>query len=176
MFGANAPIWSFLSRFGGAADPYRLNTPTAVLETYPVLAMIAWGWMLADRRPKGRLPKYNPERRKTFSLSDWTHVCSNVSTALRLRKLEGVADWVDAAAQLSRPRKCDQDKLDACVCLLVALWLAEGKNGLVVGDIGYIVVPHADDLQAELEARCLETGRRVDKWLRVFVSLPREST
>jgi hypothetical protein len=50
-----------------------------VFETYPVLAMIALGWTLPDSRPTGRLPKYNPQRRQTFSTDDWRHVCSRLS-------------------------------------------------------------------------------------------------
>jgi len=76
MFGEKAPVWQFLNRFGGPADPFEPVEGTRVIETYPVLVMIALGWMLPDSRPKGRLPKYNPERRPPFSISDWQHVCS----------------------------------------------------------------------------------------------------
>jgi hypothetical protein len=34
MFGIEAPLWEFLSRFGGAADPFGTATSTQVLETY----------------------------------------------------------------------------------------------------------------------------------------------
>src|SRR4051812_3179252 len=37
MFGPAAPVWDFLARFGGAADPFAEARPTTVLETYPVL-------------------------------------------------------------------------------------------------------------------------------------------
>jgi predicted RNase H-like nuclease len=66
MFGTGAPIWRFLARFGGPADPLAPVVNTRVFETYPVLAMIALSWALPDSRPAGRLPKYNPERKKTF--------------------------------------------------------------------------------------------------------------
>jgi predicted RNase H-like nuclease len=75
MFGVNAPMWPFLGGFGGPGNPFQHAASTSVFETYPVLALIAWGWMLPDsQRSTGRLPKYNPERRKTFSTSDWKHV------------------------------------------------------------------------------------------------------
>jgi hypothetical protein len=47
-----------------------------VIETYPVLTMIALGWTIpdSDGRLTGRLPKYNPGRKKTFSIKDWQHV------------------------------------------------------------------------------------------------------
>jgi len=41
MFGKNAPLWRFLTRFGGPADPLLPGAHTRVFETYPVLAMIA---------------------------------------------------------------------------------------------------------------------------------------
>jgi predicted RNase H-like nuclease len=75
MFGKDAPVWGFLSLLGGTADPLKPVADTVVLETYPVLAMVAFGWVLPDRRPTGRLPSYNPDRRKTFSMSDWRYVC-----------------------------------------------------------------------------------------------------
>ena len=91
MFGKEAPVWPFLTRFGGPADPLEPLVGTRVFETYPVLAIIALGWTLPDSRTTGRLPKYNPERKKTFSTSDWQHVCGLVSDAFRDRGLMGIA-------------------------------------------------------------------------------------
>jgi predicted RNase H-like nuclease len=169
MFGADAPLWRFLARFGGAADPCRLDATTAVLETYPVLLMIAMGWMLPDRRPTGRLPKYNPERRKTFSLSDWRHVCGRASAEFRRRGLPGLSVWTDAVAERPRPQKSEQDRLDACLCLLVAIDLAAKEECLMIGNVetGYIVVRDAGDLREELAARCVDTGRAPADWLRL---------
>ena len=99
MFGEEAPVWRFLARFGGPADPLAPVADTRVFETYPVLAMIALGWTLPDSRPAGRLPKYNPERRKTFSISDWQHVCGLASAVFRARGLVGIAQWIDDAGQ-----------------------------------------------------------------------------
>ncbi|OHB78938.1 MAG: hypothetical protein A2W31_09815 [Planctomycetes bacterium RBG_16_64_10] len=82
----------------------------------------------------------------------------------------GIVLWIDSAAGNSSPRKSDQDRLDACLCLLVAWYLAEQKDCLMVGDrqTGYIVVPNGDALRAELETRCCETGREPSQWVRVF--------
>jgi predicted RNase H-like nuclease len=170
MFGKAAPVWQFLARFGGPADPVKLLANTRVFETYPVLAMIALGWTLPDSRAAGRLPKYNPERRKTFSTLDWRHVCRRASDAFRERGLVGIARWIDSAARNTSPRKRDQDGLDACICLLVALYLAQRKDCLMVGDLqtGYIVVPNDVALQADLEARCNQTGRVATEWVRPF--------
>ena len=174
MFGPRAPIWPFLSRFGGAANPLVPVVGNRVFETYPVLAMIALGWTLPDSsphpRPTGRMPKYNPDRRKNFSLPDWLYVCGRASDEFRDRELKGIVQWINNAEQLSKPRKEDQDRLDACLCLLVALHLAEGKECLMVGNrkTGCIVVPHSAELHGALAARCEVTGRVPAEWVRVF--------
>jgi catechol 2,3-dioxygenase-like lactoylglutathione lyase family enzyme len=79
-----------------------------------------------------------------------------------------LAAWSEQACAIDAPRKRDQDALDACLCLLVALHLARGRECLWVGDIvsGYILVPHGGALHAELEARCGRTGREPAQWLR----------
>jgi predicted RNase H-like nuclease len=170
MFGKEAPVWPFLTRFGGPAAPLEPVADTRVFETYPVLAMIALGWTLPDSRAAGRLPKYNPGRKKTFSNSDWQYVCGLASGAFRERGLMEIVRWIDDAAQNTSPRKSDQDSLDACLCLLVALHLAQRKDCLMVGDLqtGYIVVPYCAGLRAELEARCNQTGRVPSEWVRAF--------
>lgn len=169
MFGEDAPVYRFLTRFGGPADPLAATAGTRIFETYPVLVMIALGWTLTDSRPAGRLPKYNPGRR-TFSNSDWRHVCQLARVAVSARGLPGLVRWLDAAAVNTAPRKSDQDGLDACICLLAALYLAELKDCLMVGDLytGYIVVPYGESLREELELRCKKTGRAPVEWVRSF--------
>ena len=168
MFDEGAPVWEFLALFGGAADPLRPAAGTRVFETYPVLSMIALGWLLPDSRPANRLPKYNPLNRN-FSNTDWQFVCKQAAQEFRQRGLFEMVKWIDSVPKTA-PRKCDQDKLDACLCLLVALDLAERKDCLMVGDLrtGYIVAPYAAGLRAELDARCRETNREPSEWVRVF--------
>jgi predicted RNase H-like nuclease len=170
MFDQQAPIWRFLARFGGPADPRGPLVHPAVYETYPVLAIIALGWTLPDSRPTGRLPKYNPERR-TFSIADWRHVCLRMAGEFDARGLSGLVRWLRAAAENSSPRKNDQDCLDACICLLVACYLVEIRECLMIGntDTGYILVPSADGLCAELQVRCTETSRVHADWGHSFV-------
>jgi predicted RNase H-like nuclease len=169
MFGEEAPVWRFLARFGGPGNPVEPIADTRVFETYPVLAMIALSWMLPDSRPAGRLPKYNPGR-SSFSISDWHHVCGLASGAFSERGLVGIVRWISDAAQKTSPLKSDQDGVDACLCLLVALYLAEQKHCLMVGNMqtGYIVVPHGAELHAELVARCKQSGRAPSEWVRKF--------
>jgi hypothetical protein len=102
MFGSEAPIWPFLIRFGGPADPLKPVVGTRVFETYPVLAMIALGWMLPDHRVAGRLPKYNSARKKTFSNSDWRPVCELASSAFHERGLMGIVAWSTALGGILR--------------------------------------------------------------------------
>jgi len=131
--------------------------------------MIALCWAIADQRDTGRLPKYNPDR-KTFGISDWRHVCALTCEFFKKRKLTTIAEWIEDAAEKHSPRKSDQDMLDACLCLLVALHLAERKDCLMVGnlDSGYIIVPNGDALCAELQRRCHKTGREPSEWVRKF--------
>jgi hypothetical protein len=44
----------FLKKFGGPANPMAPVAGTMVIETYPVLAMIALGWTLLDMSPHPR--------------------------------------------------------------------------------------------------------------------------
>jgi len=169
MFGDDAPVWHFLDQFGGPANPLIGRCATGVIETYPVLAMIALGWTISDRnsRPAGRLPKYNPRRRKTFSIEDWQHVCASASKELSDFKLTGLAQWTKEMSQKEKPKKKDQDGLDACICMVAAVHLAEGRKCLMVGDVqtGYIVVPHSEMLRVELAARYTQTGRNPVNWV-----------
>jgi len=174
MFGSTAPVWPFLKRFGGAANPLSITAATCVYETYPALAMVALDWLLEDSRVNGRLPKYNPARPKTFSVEDWRHVCARALQEFARRGLTTVATWIDDARRNAAPRKADQDQLDACLCLLVAFHLAEQRLCLMLGDLqsGYIVVPHSCPMFAELEARCKRIGRQPSQWLTPFQVSP----
>lgn len=170
MFGSDAPVWRFLNRFGGPTNPLGPLTGTWVIETYPVLTIIALGWTLPDSRPTGRLPKYNPTRKNTFSISHWEYICQLASIAFGQFGLPGVAKWLNDAANINAPRKSNQDGLDACICLLAALYLAEKRKCLMVGDLetGYIIVPYEKSLSGELETRCEQTDRAPSEWVRSF--------
>lgn len=174
MFGTDAPLWPFLAKFGGAADPLIPVVNTRVFETYPVLIMIALDWILPDARATGRIPKYNPVRKGTFSIADWEHVCTQALTAYQGRSdrgLNSITAWIERAVQSPTPRKSEQDCLDACVCLLMAIHLSEQKDCMMVGNqqTGYIIVPYSASLFAEMKARCETTDRvPLSKWVRAF--------
>jgi predicted RNase H-like nuclease len=170
MFGRDAPVGTFLKLFGGPANPLVPRSYTQVLETYPVLALISLDWTLPDTQPRGRLPKYNPARRKKFSILDWKHVCKCAAAALAERRLIGIAGWIESAALIPAPRKIDQDRVHACLCLLVALHLNEQKKSLMIGNMqsGYIVVPYLAELHTELSERCGKIDLAPADWVREF--------
>ena len=93
----------------------------------------------------------------------------------RARGLAEITQRIDDAAGIQAPRKCHQDGLDACLCLVVALCVAEPTDYLMVGDrqTGYIIVPYGTGLRAELETRCNQTGRAPSEWVRT-IRAPRE--
>lgn len=169
MFDEGAPIWPFLDRLGGPADFLSCSQHnTAIFETYPVLTIIARGWILPDeRRLSGRLPKYNPVRRSTFRKDDWAYLCGKVSGFFRDRGVVIIANWIDSIQSMNMPRKADQDCLDACLCLLVAMDIADGKNYLVVGEqeTGYIVTSDSELIASELTQRCIQTDRDPTRWI-----------
>lgn len=172
MFDDDAPIWLHLDRVGGPSNLTEKSRGSGVIETYPALAIISLGWTLPDPKGRvtGRLPKYNPAASSRFSNPDWQHVCVSVSKAFADRKLPIIANWILDRSRVTKPRKHDQDALDACICLLVGLHFVEGRRCLIVGNqlTGYILVPHNSDLQCELEKRCDRTNRVATEWVRVF--------
>ena len=92
------------------------------------------------------------------------------SEEFRKRGLNQIVQWIEGVQEKPTPWKTDQDGLDACICLLVALHLAEGKDCLMIGDLEteYIIVPDSAELRAGCYARCCKTGRSPAQWLRVF--------
>ena len=169
LFGDNAPVWGFLSTFGGAVNNFNTNPIHGVIETYPVLALIALGWTLPDEtggRPTGRLPRYKPGTRN-FRLTDWKFVCNQAAHWLRQQGLERIPDRLSLLADLDSPSPAHQDEVDACLCLIVAMDFAAGRPCLLVGQTasGYMVVPASEHLQMELVGRCRDTGRNPNDWV-----------
>ena len=159
MFGTQAPVWNFLNTFGGPANPYTgLQKDVLIFETYPVLYLIANEWLRPDKRPGGKLPKYNPERRKTFGLEDWVYLCDAAKKLATDLNVKDVADWFDQAGKIGKPNKAAQDQLDAMLCLLQSIEWEQASDFLVIGEMpsGYIVTKHSPRLVQELTTRCEE--------------------
>ena len=108
-------------------------------------------------------------------LDDWRHVCRQLAAELHQRGLPELGSWCESAATNTVPRKDDQDRIDACLCLVAAVHLVGQQDCLMIGDIasGYIVVPSGTVLREEVESRCRETGRLPGEWIATLnASLP----
>ena len=181
MFGDDAPIWQFLKEHGNCNDPagfVQSQSGTWIIETYPVLTLIVLDWLFEDDhenpRETGRLPKYNPKIRKTFSDDDWKFVCDKTAEAINEFGLTELVDWLKEAKVKDKVTKQLQDGLDACLCLLVGLYWFKDNGCLMVGNLsgpspGYIVVPNSQNNQywlKERDVRCENTHRPQAEWVR----------
>ena len=169
MFGEHAPVWPFLARFG--VGTLGLGVPlSGVVESYPVLALIAWGWLVPRTAGRLRLPKYNPARRATFSLQDWRWVCECAGGLLANYDLPATKRWLAEARSKEHVRKRDQDQLDAVLCLLIGLGYLRGQHCLAVGQqaTGWLLAPYSSSLAAELRLRCGVLGLPADDWVHIL--------
>lgn len=153
MFDDDAPIWRFL-----AALPHRQEPLAAIgadvgrllMEVYPALSLPGLFPAFATR-----LPRYNPERRKTFRLENWQAVTTALADWGTTQAVEGMDTWAGALHALPRPRKPDQDAIDAVLCAIVAWhWWAHGtRAGVLIGDTtgGYIVAAASPATRLVLE-------------------------
>ncbi len=164
MFGDSAPIWPFLDALCAAQDPLAARNAASgrfVMEVFPALALPALLPAIWARRQAAR---YNPARR--FVASDWRLVAEGVAGLARRHHAEALADWAESAAALERPRKPDQDRLDAAICLLVALAWRHGPPAetLQIGDArtGLLATIASGEVRAVLVAAATRLGVAVD--------------
>lgn len=137
MFDDAAPIWRFLAELGGTEDPEAAQTAQDGLfyfEVFPALALASIGNSFFGRLAG---PRYNPARRKTFRMADWHCVRAAVADDARRIGCDALAEWCDDLGSIQRPVKADQDRMDAAICLLIALrWRLEGLGACtMVGDL-----------------------------------------
>jgi hypothetical protein len=71
-----------------------------------------------------------------------------------------VVRWLDDAARITTPLKSDQDGLDACICLLAAVYLAESRECLMVGNRVIETRPTSSSLMERTCARNLRPAAR----------------
>jgi hypothetical protein len=76
-----------------------------VIETYPVLVLIALKWLRGGRGTSGILPKYNPQRTATFSSGDSKFVCECTAEFFVRHSALRLAAWLADAAQWTNPNK-----------------------------------------------------------------------
>lgn len=139
MFNRNAPIWTFLDDLRPSEEPLEAQHATRglhVIEVFPSLALRG----LIPKAP-GKL-SYSPKG-KNFSIEDWRLVAKSVAGHARKLKMPQFADWAAEQCSLPAPSKDDQDRLDALICLVVALkWRNGDPEMAVLGDWrGYMVTP-----------------------------------
>lgn len=182
MFGNKAPIWQFVSNIGfpgysGTEDDGTHNPlvdfeaaktaiagQTHLIEVYPALALPALEGGFMCRRSAA---KYNPANRRKFTLADWRCVCETVRRCAHENGFLQLSQWADGMVKLKEPKKPDQDKIDAAICLLIALWWrrARARYGLsVIGDRanGYMVTPTSHETREIFQAAARRRGVPID--------------
>lgn len=166
MFDDAAPVWRFKERLGAVEDPEASRGAMAglfLMEVFPALALPS-----LDSAFCGRLlgPRYNPARRKTFTLAGWHGVIEAVRRIGDLEAVAGLVEWADELAKIAVPRKADQDRLDAVLCALIGLhWLtAPREASIMIGDraTGYMIAPANPDVRTRLSAAAAACGVSVD--------------
>lgn len=162
MFCEAAPLWGFLDRLGAVQDPFRARaaaTGVFLVEVFPALALPG-----LDARFARRLgaPKYNPAHRRKFRPDDWRAVADVARDAADRLGIAPLAAWADGMARLAQPRKADQDRLDAAICVLAGILWRAGPAGAsaMLGDLaqGYMVTPISAATRLRLDAAAARRG------------------
>ncbi|MBV1829936.1 DUF429 domain-containing protein [Komagataeibacter sp. AV436] len=151
MFCDDSPIWRFLNALQAREHPEEARLATNglyLIEVFPALALASFGDGYFGRLSA---PKYNPARTKNFHLDDWNRVVATAAQQAHLLGCKELAEWCHACGKIARPRKQDQDKLDAALCALIALhWrLRPREESVLLGDLdtGYMVLPASPEVR-----------------------------
>lgn len=162
MFCHAAPIWSFLTSLGATEDPdqsRKAATGLHLIEVFPALALPS-----LDPGFYGRLagPRYNLARRKTFRSEDWVRVCNTVAAQFDGFGSTEATAWALNEASRELPKKLDQDRLDAALCLIIGLhWrLRLRSDTMMLGSLadGYMVSPSSLLTRERLTMAALRYG------------------
>lgn len=162
MFCDLAPVWRFLAALDAVEDPFRARAAAEgmfLIEVFPALALPALEDGFAGRLAA---PKYNPAHPRKFRLDHWRAVAQAVRrTALSL-EIPALAGWAEEMMALQKPRKADQDRLDATICALIGIiWRGGPAEGsAMLGDLGqgYMVTPISPAIRPRLEAAAARQG------------------
>lgn len=165
MFGEEAPIWRFLNMVGARENPPASRVESQGLFLVEVFPALALPTLVPEIWTRRRAVKYNPAAGK-FSMADWCLV----TTGIHRFSVEAGLTFVAAAARelclVTSPRKRDQDKLDALICLLIGwTWRKLSKNEcLSIGDpaSGYMVTPATSAIRAVLSNSAERRGVPID--------------
>ena len=144
LFGSDAPVWRFLDRLDVSQNPPAARTASDglhLIEVFPALALPALDPGILKRR---RAASYDPDNTNRFSLDDWRLVATAVQRHAARLSLAPLSEWAGRSATLESPEKHHQDRLDAAICLVIALlWRRTERDRMaVIGDRrGYMVTP-----------------------------------
>lgn len=148
MFCDDAPIWTFLDNLGALQHPEQSRMAEKglfIMEVFPALSLLS---MHPDFYGRKQGPRYNPTRRKTFTLDSWQKVALTAGDAAYRFNCVEMAEWCAKIAAHPKPNKADQDRLDAVICTLIALtWQTSPRNEtMTLGNLehGYIVAAPAN--------------------------------
>ena len=149
----------------------RPDSGTRLIEVYPALALPALEPEFMNPRHTALsrhgskllryAARYDPSRKGKFSLKDWHRVCKTVKRYAAQFDLQDLSKWASEIAEPwdshREPKKRHQDKIDAALCLIVALqWRRQCDGVSVIGDSdkGYIVTPTSCETREIFQAAC----------------------
>lgn len=166
MFCAASPVWGFLSALDAVQNPEAARNAVDglyLVEVFPALALAS---LRLDFFGRLASPRYNPARRKTFKLADWARVADTAALEADRFGCSEMAQWCREAGALPRPAKADQDRLDAVLCVLIALrWRRRPREeSMLLGDLasGYMVLPVSPEVRERLRGAAKRVGVAVD--------------
>jgi predicted RNase H-like nuclease len=169
FFGPDGPVSQFLAKLGAVEDPEAARAALRgryLIEVFPALALASLGDGFFGRSAG---PRYNPGRRRTFRIEDWRAVVEAVRREATQFHCVSLVDWLEDLRSKAAPIKSDQDRLDAALCLLIAMrWrLASRSESAMLGDLnsGYIVAPVRETVMARLRNEAAHRNVPVD-WIR----------
>ena len=162
MFCKDAPIWPFLAALGAVDLPEEARTAgdgLYLMEVFPALALPSFSPEFFGRLAA---PRYNPKNRSKFRQSDWVRVAQSTAAQFEQFGAEKGASWCRKQAESLKPSKADQDRLDAMLCLLVAMtWRLRPRSAsMLVGDLasGYMVFPASQAVRARITSVAQRCG------------------
>jgi predicted RNase H-like nuclease len=166
MFDDDAPVWGFKKQLDACEDPERARSARSglfLIEVFPALALPTFEVAYCGRRLG---PRYNPDRRQTFRLEHWHGVLSAIARLSSVERIAGITNWAKKELARERPRKADQDKLDAVICALIGYqWLMRPRaESIMIGDLktGYMIAPASTAVRARLTSAAAARGVQID--------------
>lgn len=165
LFRPDAPIWRFLKALKATENPETARTAESGLHLMEVFPALALASLHKDFFAQGKGPRYNPAR-PTFKIEHWSAVVAAARHEADRLGCAPLGAWLADLLAMPAPKKADQDRLDAALCLLIAIrWRLCGRDeSVMIGDLkdGYIVAPVSEGVMKRLRTEAVKRGVRVD--------------